>query len=116
MLFRSQQVNAESRSPLPVTELPPNAWGLFQMHGNVAEFCRDLLDREQRTAEAWIDPEGPPGARTGWHALRGGSFRGSFAQARSAAVERIARDERRDDVGFRFILRARAASPDQPPA
>ena len=111
----AQQVNAESRSLLPVTDMPLNAWGLFQMHGNVAELCRDLLTPEQRTAEAWTDPEGPPGAQTGRHALRGGSFRGSFAQARSAAVERIARDEGRDDVGFRFIVRARAAAPDQPP-
>lgn len=112
------QVNAESRSLLPVTDLPTNAWGLFQMHGNVAELCRDLLGPEQRSPEAWVDPEGPPGAATGMHALRGGSYRSSFAQTRSAAVERIARDEVRPDVGFRFIVRAKptAGLADQPPA
>jgi formylglycine-generating enzyme required for sulfatase activity len=101
------QVNAASRAPLPVTDLPQNAWGLFQMHGNVAELCRDLLDPAQRSPDVAVDPEGPPGAETGWHALRGGSWRGSFEQARSAAVDRIARSERRDDVGLRFIARAR---------
>ena len=117
-----QQVNAESRSLLPVTDMPQNAWGLFQMHGNVAELCRDLLSPEQRgDAGNWVDPEGLPGAATGVHALRGGSYRSSLAQTRSAAVDRIARDERRPDVGFRFIVRAKPSpdqpgQPDQPPA
>lgn len=101
------EVNAESFVLAPVRGMAPNAWGLFQMHGNVAEICRDLLWSEQRTPEARIDPEGPWGGQTGRHALRGGSFRSSFAQTRSSAVDRIARGERRDDVGFRFIVRAR---------
>ncbi|WP_457320950.1 P-loop NTPase fold protein [Roseateles sp. P5_E11] len=111
-----QRVHAEADAPLPVAAGAANFWGLRQMHGNVAELCRDLLAPEQRSAEAaWVDPEGRPGAETGWHALRGGSFRSRVEQTRSAAVDRIARDQRRDDVGFRFILRAQAAA-DQPPA
>lgn len=104
-------VHADSSAPAPVAGMAPNAWGLFQMHGNVAELCRDLLAPEQRRPEVWVDPEGPPGAETGLHALRGGSFRSSLAQARSAAVDRIGRSERRDDVGFRFIVRAQRATP-----
>ncbi len=111
-----QRVHAEADAPLPVAAGAANFWGLRQMHGNVAELCRDLLAPEQRSAEAaWVDPEGRPGADTGWHALRGGSFRSRVEQTRSAAVDRIARDQRRDDVGFRFILRAQAAE-GQPPA
>ena len=109
-----RQVNAESPFPLPVTALEPNAWGLYQMHGNVAELCRDWLDEKRRSHKRVVDPEGQPGAETGWHAVRGGSFRSSFQQTRSAAIDRIARDERRDDVGFRFIVRAKSL-PDQPP-
>jgi formylglycine-generating enzyme required for sulfatase activity len=108
-------VNAESSTLLPVIALAPNPWGLFQMHGNVAELCRDLLNPEQRTADVWIDPEGPPGAETGFYAVRGGSFHSSFQQARSAAVEHVTRDQRRDDVGFRFIIRAKP-SPGAEPA
>jgi hypothetical protein len=103
-----QQVNAESSSPLPVGAMAPNPWGLFQMHGNVAELCRDLLDRQRPIAD--VDPEGAWGSESGRHALRGGSFRSHLDQTRSAAVDGMARDERRDDVGFRFIVRAR-----QPP-
>jgi formylglycine-generating enzyme required for sulfatase activity len=100
------QVNAESAYRVPVGSLPPNAWGLFEMHGNVAELCRDFLRDEQRAPSQKLDPEGEPGARWGWHALRGGSKRSTFEQTRSAAVDRLGRDKRRDDVGFRFILRA----------
>jgi formylglycine-generating enzyme required for sulfatase activity len=100
------QVNAESSHRVPVGSLPPNAWGLFEMHGNVAELCRDFLRDEQRAPTQKLDPEGEPGARWGWHALRGGSKRSTFDQTRSAAVDRMGRDKRRDDVGFRFILRA----------
>lgn len=111
-----QTVHAGAEAPIAVAAGAANAWGLRQMHGNVAELCRDLLAPEQRSAEAvWVDPEGPPGAEGGWHALRGGSFRSRVEQTRSAAVDRIARDERRDDVGFRFILRARVDE-GQPPA
>lgn len=109
-----EQVHAESSQLAPVAGMEPNDWGLFQMHGNVAELCRDLLEPEQRIADAWVDPEGPAGSETGWHALRGGSYRGSYAQTCSAAVDRIARDEHRDDVGFRFIVRAKPLPGAQP--
>ncbi|MFG6429843.1 P-loop NTPase fold protein [Roseateles sp. LYH14W] len=107
-------VNAENDAVVPVASLPPNAWGLYEMHGNVAEICRDWLDANERTSEAWMNPEGLPGAATGLYAVRGGSFRSSFVQARSAAVARITRDERRDDVGFRFIVRAIQAPEAEP--
>ncbi|MDR7269692.1 formylglycine-generating enzyme required for sulfatase activity [Pelomonas saccharophila] len=110
-----QHVHAASSTALPVAGLGPNAWGFFQMHGNVAELCRDLLDDGQRTAESWLDPEGPPGIESTWHAVRGGSFRTRIEQTRSAAVERVGRNADRDDMGFRFIVRARTGV-DQPPA
>lgn len=111
----TQQVNASSAGPWSAAALEPNAWGFFQMHGNVAELCRDLLADSQRSAESWVDPEGPPGAESSWHATRGGSFRSRIERTRSAAVERVGRSVANDDLGFRFIVRARRAD-DQLPA
>lgn len=60
----------------------PNAWGFYDMHGNVFEWCRDAY-RAQWTSDALVDPEGGDGASN--RVLRGGSFNCYAAQCRSAA-------------------------------
>ena len=68
------------RKTYPVGELKPNAFGLYDMHGNVEEWCRDYAD------ETWYEkspPSDPIGPSTGTHrVIRGGSFR-SLASAGS---------------------------------
>lgn len=89
-----------STGPVPVASLPPNPWGLYEMHGNVAELCVDFATFEGNApSAAAILP-----TRL---SLRGGSFADPPAAVRSAAVRTIEHHERRDDAGFRFVLRAR---------
>ena len=64
----------------PVGEKLPNAWGLFDMHGNVLEWCWDWMADYPRAAQ--IDPQGP--ASGTMRVYRGGSWRFAPHQARSA--------------------------------
>ncbi len=94
---------------LPVKTFKPNPWGLWQMHGNVLEWCRDSW-RTYAEAVA-VDPEGPPG---GSRALRGGSWGGSGRGLRAAS--RGARQSGRCSrfIGFRFLLRSPSPEPGGP--
>jgi eukaryotic-like serine/threonine-protein kinase len=75
-----------------VGKTDPNKFGLHDMHGNVAEWCRDLFR---------------PDAKEGPRVIRGGSFRDPASAARSAARERLAPLDRRDWVGFRVVYAPR---------
>jgi formylglycine-generating enzyme required for sulfatase activity len=100
-----ETINVEGLARVEVGSRPPNVWGLYEMHGNVAEICRDLLTPQERAPNNRTDPEGMD--KTGLaHALRGGSSHESLNAARSAAFDAIGHEQSRPDVGFRFILRA----------
>jgi hypothetical protein len=105
------QVNFESDGPLPVGSLPPNRWGLHEMHGNVWEWCADTWHDSYEGAptngSAWVHPDSDPGAA--YRVIRGGSW---FDVARSvrAACRRLINPSRRNDfIGFR-CARVQAAS------
>ncbi len=65
---------------LPVKALPCNAWGLYQMHGNVWEWCQDKFDQYQR--EAQINPTGAAEGTS--RVVRGGSWDSNARYVRSA--------------------------------
>ncbi len=75
--------------PHEVGKKKPNAWGLHDMHGNVAEWCVDLFDAKYYATfpleKLTLLPTKLPDKRRFGHVVRGGSWIDASEQCRSAA-------------------------------
>ena len=88
------------RNPYPVAGFPSNAWGIHDMHGNVAEWCRDryaLLDEKPAS-----DPTGSDVGST--RVFRGGAWFLDSGCCRSAYRYGIDPDTRAYYLGFRVVI------------
>ncbi len=88
-----------------VKSLPPNSWGLYEMHGNVMEWCRDGRFHYIGVSGVLVDPEGQ--SSNGRRALRGGSWFHPARYIRSAFRRAFNPELRRAFIGFRLVLRLR---------
>jgi len=91
--------------PVPVGSFAPNAWGLYDMHGNVSELCADRYGPYGSAAAS--DPQGGS-ANSGPHIVRGGSWRSYPGACRSAC--RLGEGD-----GFNIGFRVRCAVPTKAP-
>jgi formylglycine-generating enzyme required for sulfatase activity len=89
------------RETHPVGEKKPNAWGLYDMHGNVAEWCQDWYHDSYsgapRDGSAWESPAGST------RVIRGGLWNYYALSCRSANRYRYHPDSRYYGIGFRFM-------------
>lgn len=70
----------------PVGQKTPNAFGLYDMLGNVGEFCSDMYAGASYTADAAVDPTGESGSGSySSHVIRGGNFYVDAKYCRSAS-------------------------------
>jgi eukaryotic-like serine/threonine-protein kinase len=87
--------------PGRVAQFEPNSWGLYDMHGNVAEWCLDWYKRGYASGEARENPTGPPSGDR--RVVRGGSFKDPASACRCAARKEYSSSERRATIGFRVV-------------
>jgi sulfatase modifying factor 1 len=95
-----------SQKTHPVGQKKPNAWGLFDMHGNVAEWCNDVYDQGYYKRSPEANPHGPADGKE--YVLRGGSWKSPADALRSSY--RLGENPgfsdaclARDAIGFRCV-------------
>lgn len=86
-----------------VKTYPCNDWGLYEMHGNIWEWCQDSWQRnlgKEAVRDPWQQPLDSDGARV----VRGGSWYHYGRSVRSAFRDRNSPVDRNDFLGFRLAL------------
>jgi formylglycine-generating enzyme required for sulfatase activity len=85
--------------PAPVKSYPPNPWGLYDMHGNVWEWCQDFYGAYPKIAV--IDPKGPEEGKE--RVRRSGSWFKHGWLCRSANRNRGHPASKYNTLGFRLV-------------
>ena len=95
--------NSNSRTH-SVGQKKPNAWGLYDMHGNVNEFCLDYRDADWRI-DYPTEPQTDPIHTTGDEVIiRGGCYSSETKRNRSASRDGKSPTSKFNTIGFRVVL------------
>lgn len=88
----------------PVAQKQPNAWGLYDMLGNLWEWCSDWYDADYYRYSPGEDPPGPPTTQnSARRVLRGGYWANSKDYCRFAIRSKIVPQKRDKIIGFRLV-------------
>ncbi len=86
----------------PVGQLQPNAWGLYDMLGNVYEWCSDWFDERYYANSSQDNPQGPSGGQ--YRVVRGGWYSDYPDRCRSAYHSRAQPDAQGRNLGLRVVV------------
>jgi formylglycine-generating enzyme required for sulfatase activity len=104
--YRNYPKGEYQKKTVPVDNFEPNGYGLYNMHGNVWEWCSDWYDKkyyeECRKQGVVENPQGPSSGST--RVLRGGSWYSLAQNCRSAFRDSGHPGYRDCDVGFRLVF------------
>lgn len=84
----------------------PNAWDLYDMHGNVWELCLDWFSENYYASSPALDPPGPESSSENYRSTRGGRFSGPAVSARSASRAYTVHNKTSTEDGFRLACPA----------
>ncbi|ROL57036.1 hypothetical protein D9V84_06325 [Bacteroidetes/Chlorobi group bacterium Naka2016] len=85
--------------PHPVGEKSPNSWGIFDMHGNVWEWCWDWFDPFYYEKSPKVNPRGPDNGKI--RVVRGGCWQKGTTFGRSSS--RQFPEDQKSNIGFRIV-------------
>ena len=103
--------NRRGDEPVKVGSYKPNKWGLYDMHGNVWEWCLDrgtdgwaMFDWGREQKESFVDPKGLQDGT--WHIVRGGCFNWKAKDCGSSSRHKVKEGDKHGDGGFRVVIQA----------
>ena len=105
--YANEPIGQYRKDTTPVGSFPPNAFGLYDLHGNVGEWCEDTWHSNYRGAptdsNAWTDKSDDNNSKS-IYLLRGGSWLDFPESCRSAIRDyRNLADGIYDTLGFRVV-------------